>query len=113
MCIIKDVANNGTYKFQLKPYFDIEAKIELDKLFDETIKNDIENDIKIYNVEIYIVKENQENKYDGKMKHSYRLCLEARISYYNIPVLFKIYLINMILLINRFVIEIEFVYSFE
>ena len=79
----------GLKEFQVKPYFDIDAKIDLDKSFDETIIDDIENDIKkICNVEIY--KCNREaREYDGKMKYSYRLYLEARISYDNIPVLFK------------------------
>ena len=36
----------GLEEFQVKPYFDIDAKIDLDKSFDETIINDIENDIK-------------------------------------------------------------------
>ena len=79
----------GLKEFQVKPYFDIDAKIDLDKSFDETIIDDIENDIKkICNVEIY--KCNREpREYDGKMKYSFRLYLEARISYANIPVLFK------------------------
>ena len=66
-------------EFQVKPYFDIDAKIELDKPFDETIIDDIENDIKeICNVEIY--KSNREQReYDGKMKYSFRLYFEARI----------------------------------
>ena len=38
----------GLDEFQVKPYFDIDAKIELDKLFDETIIDDIEADIKRY-----------------------------------------------------------------
>ncbi len=46
----------------VKPYFDIDAKIELIKSFDEKIIDDIENDIKkICNVENYKSKENQEN----------------------------------------------------
>ena len=52
----------GLDEFQVKPYFDIDAKIELDKLFDETIIDDIEADIKkICNAEIYEARENQEN----------------------------------------------------
>ncbi len=43
---------------------------------------------KICNVEIY--KCNREpREHDGKMKYSYRLYLEARISFDNNPVLFK------------------------
>jgi hypothetical protein len=79
----------GVEEFQVKPYFDIDAKIELDKSFDETVIDDIENDIKnICNVEIYKSKR-EPREYDGKMKYSFRLYLEARISYSNIPVLFK------------------------
>lgn len=79
----------GLKEFQVKPYFDIDAKIDLDKSFDETIIDDIENDIKkICNVEIY--KSKRPSREDNeKMKYSYRLYLEARISYDNIPVLFK------------------------
>ena len=44
----------GIDDLQVKPYFDIDAKIELDKSFDETIIDDIETDIKkICNAEIY------------------------------------------------------------
>jgi hypothetical protein len=79
----------GLEDFQVKPYFDIDAKIELDKSFDENIIDDIENDIKkICNVEIY--KSNRDpREYEEKMKYSFRLYLEARISYFNIPILFK------------------------
>ena len=79
----------GLKEFQVKPYFDIDAKIDLDKSFDETIIDDIENDIKkICNVEIYNSKRPSRED-NEKMKYSYRLYLEARISYDNIPVLFK------------------------
>ncbi len=79
----------GFDEFQVKPYFDIDAKIDLDKSFDETIINDIENDIKkICDVEIYRSKR-EPREYDGKNKYSFRLYLKARISYINIPVLFK------------------------
>ena len=79
----------GLDEFQVKPYFDIDAKIELDKLFDETIIDDIEADIKkICNAEIYRSKR-EPREYDGKMKYSFRLYLKARISYANIPVVFE------------------------
>ena len=79
----------GLDEFQVKPYFDIDAKIELDKLFDETIIDDIEVDIKkICNAEIYRSKR-EPREYDGKMKYSFRLYLKARISYANIPVVFE------------------------
>ena len=79
----------GLKEFQVKPYFDIDAKIDLDKTFDETIIDNIENDIKqICNVEIYKSKR-EPREHDGKMKYSYRLYLEARISFHNIPILFK------------------------
>ena len=79
----------GLEEFQVKPYFDIDAKIDLDKSFDETIIDDIENDIKeICNREIYKSKRDP-REYDGKMKFSFRLYLEARITYSNIPILFK------------------------
>lgn len=79
----------GLDEFQVKPYFDIDAKIEMDKSFDESIMNDIENDIKkICNVEIYKSKR-EPREFDGKMKYSFRLYLKARISYFNIPTLFE------------------------
>jgi len=79
----------GVDGLQVKPYFDIDAKIELDKLFDETIIDDIEVDIKkICNAEIYRSKR-EPREYDGKMKYSFRLYLKARISYANIPVVFE------------------------
>ena len=80
----------GLEEFQVKPYFDIDPKIDLDTSFDETIIDDIENDIKeICNVKIFKSKR-EPREYDGKMKYSFRLYLEARISYANIPILFKI-----------------------
>ena len=79
----------GVDEFQVKPYFDIDAKIDLDKSFDESIINDIEKDIKkICNVKIFKSKRDP-REYEAKMKYSYRLYLEARISYANIPILFK------------------------
>ena len=76
----------GVDEFQVKPYFDIDAKIELDKSFDETIIDDIETDIKkICNVEIYRSKRDP-RECDEKMKFSFRLYLEARITYSNIPI---------------------------
>ena len=79
----------GLEEFQVKPYFDIDAKIDLDKSFDETIIDDIENDInEICNVKIFKSKR-EPREYDGKIKYSFRLYLEARISYANIPILFK------------------------
>ena len=63
----------GLKEYQVKPYFDIDAKIDLDKTFDETITDDIENDIKkIRNVEIYKSKR-EPREHDGKVKYSYRL----------------------------------------
>ena len=80
----------GLEEFQVKPYFDIDPKIDLDTSFDETIIDDIENDIKeICNVKIFKSKR-EPREYDAKMKYSFRLYLEARISYANIPILFKI-----------------------
>ncbi len=70
--------------YQVKPYFDIDAKIELGPSFDETIIDDIENDIKnICNVE----SKRDPRDYEGQMKYSFRLYLEARISYFDIPIL--------------------------
>ena len=79
----------GLEEFQVKPYFDIDAKIDLDKSFDENIIDDIENDLKeICNTEVF--KSNRgAREYEGKMKFSYRLYLKARISFHNIPILFK------------------------
>jgi len=79
----------GVDDVQVKPYFDIDAKIELDKSFDETIIDDVEPEIKkICNVEIYKSKR-EPREYDGKMKYSFRLYLKARISYANIPLVFE------------------------
>ena len=52
----------GVDDVQVKPYFDIDAKIELDKSFDETIIDDVEPEIKRY-VMLKSIKarENQEN----------------------------------------------------
>jgi hypothetical protein len=58
----------GLDNFQVKPYFDIDVKIDLDKSFDETIIDDIENDIKIAcNVEIYKSKRDP-REYEGGKK---------------------------------------------
>ncbi len=98
----------GVDDLQVKPYFDIDAKIELDKSFDETIIDDIETDIKkICNAEIYRSKR-EPREYDGKMKYSFRLYLKARISYANIPVVFEKVFEKYDIIDNQCIIEIEY-----
>jgi hypothetical protein len=61
----------------------------------------------ICNVKIFKSKR-EPREYDGKMKYSFRLYLEARISYLISLYYLKLYLINMISLIIQFIIEIEY-----
>jgi hypothetical protein len=87
----------GLDEFQVKPYFDIDFKDIDNKGFDESIINEIANDIKkIYANDIYIAKRDVRecevrirSEYIKVDKYSYRLYLKARISYCNIPIVFK------------------------
>lgn len=79
----------GLEELQVKPYFDIDIIQPKDIIFNENIIEDIEKDIKlISNNDIYISKRPPREK-DTKIKYSYRLYLKARITYSNIPILFK------------------------
>ena len=75
----------GLDEYQVKPYFDVDGKID----FTDDIIDNINTDIqKVYNNDIYISKREPRNE-NGVMKYSYRLYLKARINYKNIPILFK------------------------
>ena len=75
----------GLDEYQVKPYFDIDGKND----FNVDIINEICADIqKVYNNDIYIGKRDPREE-DKVMKYSYRLYLKARITYKNIPILFK------------------------
>ena len=79
----------GLDEYQVKPYFDIDIKDKTNEGFNEEIINDICKDIqKIYNNDVYIGKR-EPREANGVMKYSYRLYLKARITWTNIPVLFK------------------------
>ena len=79
----------GLQEYQVKPYFDIDIKDKTNEGFNEEIINDICKDIqKIYNNDVYIGKR-EPREANGVMKYSYRLYLKARITWTNIPVLFK------------------------
>ena len=76
----------GLKEFQVKPYFDIDPRGDFDYSIIDEIKKDINeivNDVIIYKGEREPREEN------GKIKHSIRLYVKARISYNNIPILFK------------------------
>jgi hypothetical protein len=75
----------GLPEYQVKPYFDLDPKGEFDyKKFDE-----FEEDLKkIIDVPIYSMgrKAREEN---GVIKHSRRYYIKARITFSNIPIVFK------------------------
>lgn len=79
----------GLNEFQVKPYFDLDPKDN----FDYSIFDEFENDIKvIYNNYVGISgREPREEIWRGKttLKHSRRYYLKARITYSNIPIVFK------------------------
>jgi hypothetical protein len=86
----------GLEEYQVKPYFDIDGKGEdFDNNIIDEIVEDINNILLHYtDEEIDIFKskrEPREEEYAGKIKikHSYRLYVKARISYFNIPIIFK------------------------
>ena len=81
----------GTDDCQVKPYFDLDPKGEFDCNKVNEVKNDINNIIKNYTgneVEIYEQKRDIREE-NNVIKHSIRLYPAVRISYYNIPNLFK------------------------
>ena len=75
----------GLEEYQVKPYFDLDPKGE----FDYSIVDDFIKDLKkICDVDDYIGgREAREDK--GIIKHSRRIYLKARITYSNIPIIFK------------------------
>jgi len=80
----------GLDEFQVKPYFDLDPKGD----FDYSIIDDICEDIKtIYDDSIYIAgreaREEEDHKKNKIIKHSRGIYLKAKISYYNITILFK------------------------
>ena len=92
LCEIVGLAN-----YQVKPYFDIDFKDVENKGLDEDIIENICRDIQqIYNNDVFIANRpirEVEERYNGKYikcnKYSYRLYLKAKITYSNIPILFK------------------------
>ncbi len=81
----------GLQEFQVKPYFDVDAKGED---FDYYTFNKICEDIKkIYKAEVYEAGREPRVEEDCRgnkiLKHSKRFYLKARISYFNIPIVFK------------------------
>ena len=79
----------GLKEYQVKPYFDVDGKDKNNESFDESIISNICEDIqKIHNDVIYIAKREPRAE-NGVMKYSYRLYLKARITWTNIPILFK------------------------
>lgn len=79
----------GLSEYQVKPYFDLDPKDD----FDYSVFDDFENDIKrICDADVGISgREPREEEWRGKtsLKHSRRFYLKARITYTNIPVVFK------------------------
>jgi hypothetical protein len=75
----------GLEEYQVKPYFDLDPKGE----FNYSIIDDFIGDLKkICDVDYYIGgREAREDK--GIIKHSRRIYLKARITYSNIPIIFK------------------------
>ena len=80
----------GLDEFQVKPYFDLDPKGDFDYSIIDSFCEDIKS---IYDADIFISgREPREEKgLKGKtiIKHSRRIYLKARISYYNIPIVFK------------------------
>ena len=81
----------GLKEYQVKPYFDIDAKGED---FDYCTFDNICKDIKrVYNAEVFEAGREARIEEDGRgnknLKHSKRFYLKARISYFNIPIVFK------------------------
>jgi len=80
----------GLDEFQVKPYFDLDPK----GAFDYSILDEFEEDLKkIYNNDVFIggreAREENDLKGEKIIKHSRRVYLKARITYKNIPIVFK------------------------
>jgi hypothetical protein len=75
----------GLPEYQVKPYFDVDGRENFDyKIFDE-----IEKDLKkIIDVPIYSMGRKAREE-DGVIKHSRRYYIKARITFSNIPIVFK------------------------
>jgi len=75
----------GLPEYQVKPYFDVDGRENFDyKIFDE-----IEEDLKkIIDVPIYSMGRKAREE-DGVIKHSRRYYIKARITFSNIPIVFK------------------------
>jgi len=80
----------GLKEYQVKPYFDLDPKGEFDYSIIETICEDIQS---IHNAEVYVggrdAREETNHRGNMVLKHSRRIYLKARISYFNIPIVFK------------------------
>lgn len=77
----------GLDEYQVKPYFDIDDKNGI--LEDSSIIYQIIDDIKsIYNNDVYKAYR-EPRPVDGKIKYSWRLYVKAKISWQNIPIVFK------------------------
>lgn len=82
----------GDEKYQVKPYFDLDPKGED---FDKSIINQFIQDVKdvakqyIGNDINHFKMKRKPREEGGVIRHSYRVYLEARITYFNIPVIFK------------------------
>ena len=80
----------GLDEFQVKPYFDLDPKGDFDYSIIDSFCEDIKS---IYDADIFISgREPREEKClkgETIIKHSRRIYLKARISYYNIPIVFK------------------------
>ena len=80
----------GLKEYQVKPYFDLDPKGEFDYSIIETICEDIQG---IHNAEVYVggrdAREETNHRGNMVLKHSRRIYLKARISYFNIPIVFK------------------------
>jgi len=79
----------GLSEFQVKPYFDLDPIDD----FDYSIFDEFENDIKkICNSDVFIAgRDPREEEWRGKttIKHSRRFYLKVRITYSNVPIVFK------------------------
>lgn len=80
----------GLEEYQVKPYFDLDPKGNFDYTIIDSICQDIKN---ICNKDVFIsgrdVREEEDSRGNKYFKHSRRIYLKARISYKNIPIIFK------------------------
>ena len=85
----------GLKEYQVTPYFDIDAKGDIGQAeIDEDIEkfeNDLENIVGQYTKKKFKIFKSGRPPRDekGKLKYSCHFYVEARISYYNIPIIFK------------------------